>query len=589
MPPSIPRVAADRERPRRRRWPYVVVFVAVVVAWLAFSAFSLLRARHDANLGMDLLRQARSTLTPTDVVRGQGADILAAAERDFARAHDRVDKPWLKPLEIVPVVGRQVRSIDALTGSARRVVAVGSDAMTRSRAQLSAPVVTGDARVQQVRALGSIAGSAWRQLRSVDLGPGNALIGPLRDARTKFSHDLAKLRDALKNVDDASTGLAQLMQGPSRYLVVAANNAEMRAGSGMWLSAGLLDVQSGRFAVGDMRPTPDLALDPGVVPITGDLAARWGWTVPNQEWRNLMMSPQLPANAELAASMWRAQSPVPIDGVLVIDPVALQALLSASGPVNVDGKVIDADNVVAYVLHDQYYGASTETTQQAERREQLSAIARAAIQGIDQHGWDASKLVDQLRTAAQGRHVLAWSSNPVQEKAWEAAGISGTFPRDSLMVSMLNRGGNKLDQYLHVDPTLVVTPTATRTAATLQVAVSNQTPPDQPFYVEGPFPGTGLAAGEYLGILAVNVPADASNISIDNGAPLVAAGPDGDSRVVATYVRLARGQSRTLTVRFTLPAGARTIDVQPSARIPGEVWHFRDQQWVDSAARPLTW
>lgn len=590
VPPSIPPVAADHERPRRhRRWPYVVVVGALLVVWLAVSAVSLVQARHDANLGMDLLRQARSTLTPTDVVRGQGADTLAAAERDFARAHDRANRPWLKPLEFLPVVGRQVRSIDSLTGSARRVVAVGADAMTRSRAQLSVPTVDGAARVAQVRALGTVAGDAWQQLRSVDLGPSNALLGPLRDARTKFSRDLTKLRNALKDVDEASVGLAQLLQGPSRYLVVAANNAEMRAGSGMWLSAGVLDVQGGRFTMGTMTSTPDLALDPGVVPVTGDLAARWSWTVPNEEWRNLMMSPQLPANAELASRMWRARSPVAIDGVLVIDPVALQALLAASGPVNVDGKVIDANNVVGYVLHDQYYGASFADARQQERREQLSGIARAAIEGIDQRGWDASKLVDQLRTAAQGRHVLAWSSNPVQEKAWKAAGISGTFPSDSLMVSMLNRGGNKLDQFVHVDPTLAVAPDPKGTAVTVQVAVANATPPDQPFYIEGPFPGTGLGAGEYLGILAVNVPADASNVSIDDGAPLVAAGADGDSRVVATYVRLARGQNRTLTVRFTLPAGARQLDVQPSARIPTEHWRFQDQEWEDSAARIVTW
>ena len=43
------------------------------------------------------------------------------------------------------------------------------------------------------------------------------------------------------DVDDASTGIAQMAQGPSKYLVLAANNAEMRAGSGMLLSAGRHD------------------------------------------------------------------------------------------------------------------------------------------------------------------------------------------------------------------------------------------------------------------------------------------------------------------------------------------------------------
>src|SRR5205085_11280310 len=130
-------------------------------------------------------------------------------------------------------------------------------------------------------------------------------------------------RRALVDVGDASAGLDQMLSGPSRYLLVAANNGEMRNGSGMWLSVGILDFLAGRFNLHDMRPTAELALDPPGVPVSGDLAARWGWSVPNQEWRNLMLSPLVPENAELASRMWAAQGGPPIDGILVIDPVGL--------------------------------------------------------------------------------------------------------------------------------------------------------------------------------------------------------------------------------------------------------------------------
>jgi hypothetical protein len=576
-------------RRRRRWWLYLLLFAVLVVAWLAFSAVSLLRARHDANLGMDLVRRARSSLTPTDIVRGQGADLLRGAKGDFARAHHRVASPWIAPLRVVPVVGRQVHSIDALTGSAARVVAVGSDAMTRSRRELDAAVASGGARVNQVHTLGAIADDSSRKLQHVDLGPRNALIGPLRDARDKFAGDLDKIRRAIADVGYASAGLDQLLKGPSRYLLVAANNGEMRNGSGMWLSAGLLDFQDGRFTIHDMRPTADLALQPPGVPVTGDLAARWGWSVPNQEWRNLMLSPLLPENAQLAAQMWQAQGGPAIDGILVIDPVGLQALLSASGPVNVDGREIDANNVVQYVLHDQYVGVPFGNSQQQQRREQLSGIARAALTAIDQHGWHATSLVDQLRLAAQGRHVLAWSNKPVQERAWQAAGIDGQLNPDSLLVSVLNRGGNKVDQYLNVDATFDTTPSSAGTDVRLQLKLSNSAPVNDPPYVIGPFPGSGLRPGDYLGILAVTVPGSAGSVRIDNGAPLVAAGADGPTRVVATYVALQRGQSRTLTVQFTLPTGVREVAVEPSARVPGERWRAGSDQWVDAGAHVLGW
>ena len=93
----------------------------------------------------------------------------------------------------------------------------------------------------------------------------------------------------------------------------------------------------------------------------------------------------------------------------------------------------------------------------------------------------------------------------------------------------------------------------------------------------------------YLGILAVTVPGSAGSVRIDNGAPLVAAGADGPTRVVATYVALQRGQSRTLTVQFTLPTGVREVAVEPSARVPGERWRAGSDQWVDAGAHVLGW
>lgn len=583
-------MVADAVPPRRRRlWPYLLLFALLLLAWFAASTVSLLRARHDANLGMDQVRLARSTLTPTDVVRGRGAGFLAAARADFARAHHRVGAPWVAPLKFLPVVGRQVRSIDALTGSAEHVVAVGSDAMLRSRQELDAQVATGGSRLNQIRAIGLIADDSAHQLQHVDLGPRNALIGPLRDARDKFSGDLEKLRRAFGDVGSASAGLDQLLNGPSHYLLVAANNGEMRNGSGMWLSVGMLDFLGGRFNLHDMRSTGDLALDPPGVPLTGDLAARWGWSVPNQEWRNLMLSPQLPENAELAARMWQAAGNTPVDGILVIDPVGLQALLTASGPVNVEGRRIDAENVVQYVLHDQYLGVPIAGDKQGQRREQLSTIARSALAAIDQHGWNATDLVDRLRQVAQGRHVLAWSDKPAQQRAWAAAGIDGQLTGNSLMVSVLNRGGNKVDQHLHTDVVFSTTASQSGTDVRLQVTLSNTAPVNDPPYVLGPFPGTGLGPGDYYGILAVTLPGSAGNARIDNGAPLVAAGPDGPTRVVATYVSVPRGTQKTTTLQFALPRSARSVVVESSARVPGERWQAGTLQWVDTGAQVVTW
>jgi len=563
--------------------------VIVGLAWVGMVAVLLVQARHHANAGLEKLRAARESLTPTELIRGKGLGRLEAAQREFDRAHSEAGSPLITPFEVLPFVGRQVRSIDALTGSAAHVMSVGTHVMRDSRRELDQKPPAGQARVTLVQHVGVIADRSRRDLRSVDLGPGRALVGPLAHARDRFASELTRLRGALDDVSSATAGVGEMLRGPSHYLVLAANNGEMRAGSGMLLSVGVLTLENGHLSLGDMVPTGEITLPAGAVPLSGDLAARWGWVDPNQEWRNLMMSPRFDANAELATRMWKARSGTDVDGAIAIDPIALRSLLAAEGPVTVDGQQIDEHNVVGELLYNQYVGITNEDPVEAARRERLSKIARATVDGLEQRGWDAGTLVDQLRIAGEGRHVLAWSSRPEQQRAWKAAGISGELRSDSALVAVLSRSGNKLDQFVTLDGRVEITAGAADRDVTLRLDVANVAPPDIPLLVGGAFPGTGLQEGEYKGIVSVDVPGPARNVHIDQGAPLVAVGPDGSARVVATDIRLARGQRREVLVHFKLPLVVRELRIEPSARVPSVQWQFRADRWTDDSARTVRW
>ncbi len=461
-----------------------------------------------------------------------------------------------------------------------------------SRAAIDAQQPGGPGRVRLVEQLGTIAGASNARLEHVDLGPDDALIGPLADARNDFSRELGRLSGALGDLGATADGLVPLLRGPSRYLVFAANNAEMRAGSGMFLSVGVLDFHDGSFSLGDMTPTGDLTLPPGAVPITGDFAARWGWTHPNEEWRNLAMTPRFDASASLALQMWKWRTGDDLDGVLTIDPIAVQALLKATGPVDVDGETVSADSVLDEVFLKQYLTLEGDDTAQSARRERLGAIARATVAALDTGTWDTVTLIDALQSAAAGRHVLAWSSDPAQDRGWKGIGIGGELGPDSVLLSVLNRGGNKLDQFVPVTAKLELAPgrsAADPTVVTIRATLTNQTPPDLPRYVAGPFPGRDDASGTYVGIFSIDVPGSARDITIDDGAPLVAAGADGPARVVATDVTLAPGASRELVVRFTLPAGVRTMQFEPTARVPGVAWTDAIGAWTDGDTHTVTW
>jgi hypothetical protein len=549
----------------------------------------LVLARQNVNAGIARLEDARHRLSPGDLVRGKARDALREAQHDFERAHRFASHPVLSALGVVPILGQQVRSIDAMTGGAADVVTLGKEAMDDARARLRHRPHTGAERVELARELEAITARAERRLRTVTLGPDFFLIGPVAEARDRFANRLREVRTALGNARLVSTGSSQFLKGPTHYLVLAANNGEMRAGSGMLLSAGALTLDGGTFDLGPMTPTGMLHLAPGAVPVSGDLAALWGWLHPTEEWRNLATTPRFDVTAPLAAEMWRAATGQSVDGVLALDPLALRALLAAEGPIEAGGRTITATDVVDYILLQQYRDFTSPDLDQQTRRDQLGAVARAAVHELDSGSWKPADLVDELSHAGRGRHILAWSRDPTEQRAWEAAGIAGELDRDSLLVSVLNLGGNKLDQFLGVDVRLDERESGDATDIAMRIRLRNEAPAGEPTYVIGPYPAPGYREGEYVGILSVSVPGAASGTRIDGAKKLVAAGPDGPTAVVAAPFELDRDAELVLTVRFRLPGRSGTLRIEPSARVPVVHWTFRGRRFVDERPERVEW
>lgn len=563
--------------------------------WVVLCGTSLAKARRDALAGIDAVERAERLTSPSELVEGTAGEPLREAADAFRLAREDLDHPALLPLRVLPVVGRQVRSARALVGAADDIVDIGIRAVDEAQATLALPRRTGPERLALLRRLGVAAARFDAELGTVDLGPGRALVGPLGERRSELAERLDEVRDAMGTGATVATGLADLLAGPRTYLVVGANNAEMRAGSGMFLSLGVLTFADGSMALGGFRPAAELVLPAGTgPPITDpDLAARWGWMNPNTEWRNLAASPRFAPNAELAAQMWLAHQGQAVDGVLMVDPVALRGLLTSTGPVAVAGRAVSADNVLALLLHDQYAGIDEGgESAQAARREMLGLIAATTLDAVQRQEGDVGALATAFGDMAAGRHLMAWSRDPAGQEVWEAAGVTGALADRSLLVSVLNRGGNKLDPFLDVDAGLDVEPApGGGTTVELRVTMRNTTPEGEGAYVAGgghrSLPDVG--PGVYHGLLSVNLPGSADDVTVDGGPPLAAAGPDGPTTVAAWPVRVERGATQTAVVRFRLPTGMRDLTVEPSARVPAVAWSAEGQTWDSGPRRQLEW
>jgi hypothetical protein len=279
--------------------------------------------------------------------------------------------------------------------------------------------------------------------------------------------------------------------------------------------------------------------------------------------------------------MWEARGGGPVDGVLAVDPYALKAILAATGPVTVeDGTTVSAEDVVPFVLHDQYIDESINEPGRAERQDRLADVAAAAVDALAGRV-DAATLVEELMQAAYHRHVLAWSNVPEEQRGWEAGGIDGELDRQSTLVSLVNRGCNKLDWFVDVSASLEFAPTPQGREGTLRVVVENRTPPGQSSYIAGPQPRCGVsAAGEWLGFLSVHLPGAVGNATVRGAQPVVD-GRDGPTRLVAANLFVAPGQRAESVVRFSAPTDVVAVDVEPSGRARPVRWRVEDRRFGD--------
>lgn len=557
--------------------------------WGALVAVKTRSAYQHDQRGLASLQQVKGNLSPGQVTAASSIRLLDNARVEFAAAQSDLSSPLFVPVNVVPVLGRQFRSVKALSSAAGTVSDVGSTFLSRVHGLLHAPHGAGPERVASLDQLGAASRSAATQLAAVGTGPAGGLVSPLAAKRNEFVSQLDLARTRLGNAASVSAAAASILTGPQRYLVLAANNAEMRAGSGAFLDVGAATTSDGSVTVGDLEPSGQNPLPVGAVPVTGDLERNWGWLSPSLDMRNLGTTPRFDVTAPLAARMWTALTGQPIDGVIAIDVVGVRQLLAATGPVDVNGQVVDADNVDSYLLHDQYEALTDDAADAGDREDALGSLARAVISQLQGQSLDLTALADSMSAAVAGRHLMVWSANSAAEAAWQAAGVSGSLSFRSVAVSLINLGSNKLDPYVPVHVAVGTSGDGADTAVTLTVTVRNTTPLGQSQFIAGPSPGSDLPYGAYSGLVAANVPGSAMHVTM-SGVPSVAVdGPDGPTRVAGALVTIPAGGTSTVAVHFVMPGHHGTMQLVPSARVPSEEWQVGTNTVSDSAPVDITW
>ena len=129
-------------------------------------------------------------------------------------------------------------------------------------------------------------------------------------------------------------------------------------------------------------------------------------------WSNVTMSPDLPSVATVAADLYAQSGGQPVDGVIVADPFALRGIINLTGPLTVTGTdtVLNASNVLQYLLFDQYFRDSHVNGQYRDPNRDIADQAIKALLSTDLPS--PVVIARSLGGPISGGHLMMWSLRP---------------------------------------------------------------------------------------------------------------------------------------------------------------------------------
>src|SRR5439155_16885371 len=246
-PHSVPQASIATSRRRRLfRFGLIAAFLVIIGATAALAARDGLRVERDVRAGRAtfraLLGRGLSSQENMQTQTAAGTRLLESAD---ARAHSSV---WIGGWSHVPVLGQPARWVRGATDAIVKLARVANDVVAQVEPRLN----TARDPQGRLRLLDSISAEFAPLRAAVDAAriPASGwFVPPVVSADAQLRRELGRLRRAADGGAVASRGLHSFLQGPTTYLVLAANNAEMRAG-GMVLQAGLLRAIGGRVSTG---------------------------------------------------------------------------------------------------------------------------------------------------------------------------------------------------------------------------------------------------------------------------------------------------------------------------------------------------
>lgn len=336
---------------------------------------------------------------------------------------------------LIPVVGEDIRSVQTLGSSAHSLV---NDALVPIVSNLSGFSLSeifqdGVVNVSLIETLSNALSSAMPVIQNaaseISALP-EAHIPQLRDVLSRVQEPIGEVQGLLDGVQPILDVLPQMFgaNGQSRtYLVIAQNNSELRATGGLPGSWGTVTITDGAISMGEFRT---ILHQSGLeVQITEDEAHAIATNM-NTDPAQVNCTADFVRVGQLSRDYWAQMGMGDVNGVIAIDPVFLQRLLSLTGGFTAsDGTAVDGTNAAKVLLSDTYWKFGNDGEAQDEY---FSSVASLAFEQIMNNlgNADMGQLLDVIEQSGKDGRLLVWMLDDSEEQAMKDLGFSGELKTD---------------------------------------------------------------------------------------------------------------------------------------------------------------
>ncbi len=584
-----------KHKKKRHTGRNIAIVVAVIVLLLGMlggvEAYALFNSAKTVKSQASTIMAQASTIK--DAVKKGDSAALSNSVETIRTATNTINKEvnttaW-NIAAMVPVYGQDVKSVQKLGATASDLVeeALVPVADGLSGLKLSELLQDGAINVsileKLIDALDEATPVIQTSISTINSLP-EAHISQLKSILDKVKDPLNEANDTLTSAQPILKVLPQMLgaDGQTRnYLVVAQNNAEIRATGGFPGATGIVSVTDGRITMGDFQSIKNLAGDDYAEDQDPKETAMFSHE--NDVTAQIITcNPDFPVSAKHLAHLWNQRFGTMPDGVIALDPVVLQNLLGLVGAVTApDGDVVDGTNAAAVLLNGTYKKFGNDGDAQDEYFSAVAGLAFKQIMG-NLGDADVEKFMSVLETAAKENRLLAWMQDADEQAAVVKFNLAGDIAEDEatpeLGVYINDNTWAKMTWYMSVnttlsDPVLAADGTKTYTATTvIRNNLTDEEAATLPTYITGSNPAlSGL--GNMIEEVMLYAPAGGtiSNISCDLGNTFV----EGTYSTLQTWrtgaqIQIEPGHEAVITYTVKTSANATTdltVRTTPTAQV----------------------